>query len=128
MADAAQQLLKSKSVDNETAYYALQQFAKDKFATRGALSQASSGALSAETAAGARVASSKDISSIVSKLPEEQVRAILGREIDTMGQPIKKMRGYLTTSAKRIAETYKNSPGTLAPDEIEIIRALGIIQ
>lgn len=115
---AADELRRSGNVTNEKAFYSIQDILRDSAkANGGVLSQASAGAVKGNK-----------ISSIINKLPDDQVAALLGRSTDTLDKTIKSQKAYLTTRASRAMETYKASPDKLPTEDLDLLKALGLVK
>lgn len=122
---AAKQLLKSNDagVENTQAFFQIQNILKDAVGTRG-------GALSQATKEATSIAGTKgsEISRIVYGLADDQVVALAGRSTDTLGQSIGNLKGYLTTRAARAFETAKKNPQSVPAEDLDLLRALGVLK
>jgi hypothetical protein len=122
--DAADQILKSRNVTNEDAFYGLQNAIRT-LQERGAVQSAATASKQATAIAGKK---GSEISRVIYGLPDDQVAALAGRSTDTMGQSIGNLKGYLTTRASRAYETAKKNPESVLPEDRDLLRALGIIK
>lgn len=73
------------------------------------------------------VRSPSPASNAIFNLSDEQVRKLIGRSADTMGDTIESQRGYLTTRASRALKTFTESPDKLPEADKALLKELGLI-